>query len=104
MTQDSYQQSIRQLLDLEEVNQEVAYGKWVPKSEGGKEAQQKRMIQATRLLILHFFGLRVDYVLPDKALNVINTGVFWPSSQKNQLEISKGNPSDHLMVWLEFSL
>ena len=101
---DSYQQSIRQLLDLEEVNQEVAYGKWVPKSEGGKEAQQKKEDTGDPAFDTSFFGLRVDYVLPDKALNVINTGVVWPSSQKNQLEISKGNPSDHLMVWLEFRL
>jgi endonuclease/exonuclease/phosphatase family metal-dependent hydrolase len=101
---DSYQQAIRQLLDLDEVNPEVAYGKWIPKSEGGKEARQKEQDIGDPEFDTSFFGLRVDYVLPDKDLNVTGSGVIWPSSKNNHLGITKGKPSDHLMVWLEFSL
>ncbi|MTH76710.1 endonuclease/exonuclease/phosphatase family protein [Paracoccus aestuariivivens] len=44
-------------------------------------------------------NLRVDYVLPSKAMNVIDSGVFWPAS--GDLVKVAETASSHRLVWVD---
>lgn len=49
-------------------------------------------------------NLRVDYVLPSRDLNVIGSGVFWPTPDDPAFRlIGSGKPvsSDHRLVWID---
>lgn len=55
-------------------------------------------------------NLRVDYVLPSKALRVIDSGVFWPADGDELSRLTGtgifGDPvptSDHRLVWVDVS-
>ena len=43
--------------------------------------------------------MRVDFVLPSKDLNVIDSGVFWPTGDDPQSKWIKA--SDHRLVWID---
>ncbi|WP_435104951.1 endonuclease/exonuclease/phosphatase family protein [Arhodomonas sp. AD133] len=51
------------------------------------------------------FGLRVDYVLPDARLPVLDAGVFWPAPGEPGHELVGNGPevisSDHRLVWVD---
>ncbi len=51
------------------------------------------------------FGLRVDYVLPDARLPVLEAGVFWPAAGEPGHELVGDGPeivsSDHRLVWVD---
>jgi endonuclease/exonuclease/phosphatase family metal-dependent hydrolase len=101
---DSRDRAIQQLLNLKEVHQAVAQGDRVPSSEGGKAYNRKKNDLEDPSEDTSFFGLRVDYVLPDAGSNVVNTGVFWPLPSTGKIQLSKGNPSDHLLVWIDLEI
>ncbi|WP_245895247.1 endonuclease/exonuclease/phosphatase family protein [Pontivivens insulae] len=44
-------------------------------------------------------NLRVDYVLPDAALEVVGSGVFWP--MEDQPLAAEAAVSDHRLVWVD---
>ncbi|MEQ9097183.1 MAG: endonuclease/exonuclease/phosphatase family protein [Phycisphaerales bacterium] len=48
------------------------------------------------------FGLRVDYVLPSKGMEVLRSGI-WTTPPAERLG-SRGFPSDHFPVWAEISV
>ena len=47
-------------------------------------------------------NLRIDYVLPSKTLNTVNSGVFWPAAGQpgNNLVTA----SDHRLVWIDLNI
>lgn len=49
------------------------------------------------------FGLRVDYVLPDARLEVLDAGVFWPAERDplRHLVAGEAAASDHRLVWVD---
>ncbi|SEL75119.1 Endonuclease/Exonuclease/phosphatase family protein [Colwellia chukchiensis] len=51
-----------------------------------------------------YWGLRADYVLPaKKQLNVLNSGIFWPTSNEESYKLIKDRAasSDHRLVWVD---
>ncbi|MEQ8836825.1 MAG: endonuclease/exonuclease/phosphatase family protein, partial [Lacipirellulaceae bacterium] len=49
-------------------------------------------------------NLRVDYVVPSKGFRVIESGIFWPSSDDPLSELTGEHPfpsSDHRLVWVD---
>ncbi len=44
-------------------------------------------------------NLRIDYVLPSRNLEVIDSGVFWPASEEEGAELV--DASDHRLVWID---
>ncbi|MCA9195387.1 MAG: endonuclease/exonuclease/phosphatase family protein [Planctomycetales bacterium] len=54
-------------------------------------------------------NLRVDYVLPSNDFRVVESGVFWPSSDELPLQFRQAfkdciNASDHRLVWADIQL
>lgn len=53
-------------------------------------------------------GLRLDYVLPSRSLEIVGAGVFWPSSDDPlRYLVGEGRPvvsSDHRLVWLDLRI
>lgn len=47
-------------------------------------------------------NLRVDYVLPSSNLRLIDSGVFWPTTDEPDAQL--GAASDHHLVWVEVDL
>jgi endonuclease/exonuclease/phosphatase family metal-dependent hydrolase len=47
-------------------------------------------------------NLRVDYVLPGKTLEIVDSGVFWPTSDEPGYDLLRG--SDHRLVWVDVRL
>lgn len=101
---DSYNNAIHQVLNLERLHQSVALGDLVPASKGGKVYNQKKNHRGDPSEDTSFFGLRVDYVLPDKDWNVTQTGVYWPVDTTGNIPVKKGDPSDHLLVWIDMQM
>ncbi len=108
---DSVPGAAQQLLDHPRVNAKVT-----PSSEG---AVEQAVLQGG-LNDLHVgdpafdtadfadaFGpgnLRVDYVLPSKALRIVDAGVFWPTSADPLFPLVGTFPfpsSDHRLVWVD---
>ena len=48
-------------------------------------------------------NLRVDYVLPDRRLTVLDSGVLWPAPQ-NPLAEAVESASNHRLVWVDLLL
>lgn len=51
--------------------------------------------------------MRVDYVLPSKALEVLDSGVYWPATGNDGADLVAGIPSvssDHRLVWVNLQL
>lgn len=51
--------------------------------------------------------MRVDYVLPSKALEVLDSGVYWPATGNDGADLVAGIPSassDHRLVWVSLQL
>lgn len=47
-------------------------------------------------------NLRIDYVLPDRKLKILGTGVFWPES--DLISAQWISASDHRLVWLDIKV
>jgi len=54
------------------------------------------------------FGLRLDYVLPDRRLPVHRCGVFWPGTSSRRADWigtpARHEASDHRLVWVDIDL
>lgn len=54
------------------------------------------------------FGLRLDYVLPDRRLAVVDAGVYWPATGEAGRELvgdgRRVASSDHRLVWVDLAL
>ena len=51
--------------------------------------------------------MRVDYVLPAKAMEVLDSGVYWPATGNDGADLVAGMPpasSDHRLVWVDLQL
>lgn len=48
-------------------------------------------------------NLRVDYILPDRRLTVLDSGVLWPAPQ-NPLAEAVESASNHRLVWVDLLL
>lgn len=82
---------------------------WVPTSEGARQAPKPRNhpMPETRTST---FGLRVDYAVPSRSLEIVDSGVFWPAEGEpgrllmNDKRVGKYGDgkevsSDHRYVW-----
>ncbi len=114
---DSVPGAIQQLLEHPLVNTSVT-----PASQGGVDrAAAQAQNNADHLGEAAFdtadfgeaaFGgpgnLRVDYVLPQRAMRVVDAGVFWPGDSDPAFRLTgPGYPtvsSDHRLVWIDISL
>lgn len=47
-------------------------------------------------------NMRIDYVLPSRSLNLIDAGVFWPTTDDENRDLISA--SDHRLVWIEVEL
>ena len=107
---DSSQSAIRQLLDHSRIDATKT-----PMSAGGQEQSEKQRganesHQGPPSHDTADFGdrgrgsgnLRVDYVLPSKSLLTKNSGVFWPTSDRDEFRLI--NASDHRLVWIDVSI
>nr|WP_255721168.1 MULTISPECIES: endonuclease/exonuclease/phosphatase family protein [unclassified Photobacterium] len=109
---DGFKDAIKHLLKHDKINTTVSCGKQTPKSEGAKHYYPWQKRKGRKSEWTHLAGLRLDYVLPSKNVEVIKTGVFWPDKHDPLRELildCKGREkpaagSDHRMVWVDIHL
>ena len=66
-------------------------------------------IHYTKLYETHMGGLRLDYVLPSRDLQVLDSGVYWPAPGEPRAYLvadeqgrqQPGRSSDHRLVWVD---
>ena len=95
------------------VNSEFATGAKIPTSNGGRNEENKNQHQKPEART-STFGLRVDWTLPSKNLEIENSGVYWQAEGEpgrklfNDKRIGQGwskwISSDHRMVWVDLNL
>ncbi|MCL1068714.1 endonuclease/exonuclease/phosphatase family protein [Shewanella olleyana] len=119
---DGYLDTIKDLMDSKQVNQDVTHGNKAPHSLGGPECfstsecrKNNRDINYSAN-ITSTSGLRLDHVIPSSDLNVSGSGVFWPTvSEQGHLMMKdprvgkwggggKSVSSDHRLVWIDIKL
>lgn len=96
---DAIRSSITGLIDHQLVNSSC-----VPSSQGGQGARPGNPNGASHTAA---WGLRVDYVLPSKALlKVTRCGVFWPTQDNPLARLvgKRGSSSDHRLVWVDLKV
>lgn len=102
---DSAQDAILQLLNHPRAHPEITFGAKIPASEGGKEHNRSPGDTGDPSFDTSFFGLRIDYVLPSADVKIINSCVWWPTrSSPDYILIENGGASDHLPVFVDFTL
>ncbi|OHE85658.1 MAG: endonuclease [Lysobacterales bacterium RIFOXYA1_FULL_69_10] len=101
---DGHHAAIRGLLSHPRVNGAVA-----PRSEGGRTVAAEYGVARTGDASTHTgdFGprvgtLRLDYVLPSRSLQVVDSGVFWPAPDSTGAAVT--GASDHRLVWVDLEL
>ena len=95
------------------VNSEFATGSKIPTSNGGMNEKNNNQHQKPEART-STFGLRVDWTLPSKNLEIENSGVYWQAEGEpgrklfNDKRIGQGwskwISSDHRMVWVDLNL
>jgi hypothetical protein len=71
----------------------------IPASVGGDLHDQANPLSKYHTA---YWGMRADYALPSRyGLDVVDTGVFWPSKDQETYRLVKDRPasSDHRLVW-----
>jgi len=113
---DSVDQAILQILENPVVNTSVT-----PESEGGVEATERQgganaNHQGNPAFDTGDFNdegdfasgnLRIDYVLPSANLEIVDTGIFWPTSDDPLFDlVGEGGEvtSDHRSVWVDVEI
>ena len=109
---DAVDGAIQQLLDLDGVQDPA------PTSQGGPEAAELQAganatqqgdpaVDTADLADDPAPGnLRTDYVLPSDGLDIVDAGVFWPTTDDPLAALVAGNPpasSDHRLVWADLT-
>ena len=101
---DSYNQAIRQLLEHVRIHPAVWLDDRVPRSEGGKFQKPRNPPHSgDPAEDTAAWGLRVDYVLPARELEILRSGVFWPNPDETEATWLKPS-SDHRLVWVDLKL
>ena len=92
---DGHKEAINALLDHTLVNTATK-----PVSIGGKQNRPDNSFSANHTAS---WGMRADYVLPSKNLNVTDSGVFWPGKEDELYRLVKDRKtsSDHRLVWVD---
>ena len=95
------------------VNSEFATGVKIPTSNGGMNEKNNNQHEKPEART-STFGLRVDWTLPSKNLEIENSGVYWQAEGEpgrklfNDERIGQGYSkwisSDHRMVWVDLNL
>ena len=95
------------------VNSEFATGAKIPTSNGGMKEQNNNQHEKPEART-STFGLRVDWTLPSKNLEIENCGVYWQAEGEPGRKLfnderigqgwSKWISSDHRMVWVDLNL
>lgn len=99
---DSADDAILQLLNHPNVNSDITTGDKVPASAGGTEHNQSSGDQGDPQFDTSFFGLRIDYIIPSKDLEVLDSGCFWPASSDDLGYLTNNQASsDHLLIWAD---
>lgn len=95
---DAHPNAINQLLSHPAINNYPA-----PLSQGGSQNKLENIHAATHTAS---WGMRADYVLPSANVNVIKSGVFWPTKteQAAYLVADRNASSDHRLVWVDVAL
>ncbi|MEQ1902855.1 MAG: endonuclease/exonuclease/phosphatase family protein [Pirellulaceae bacterium] len=104
---ESREKAILQLLDHPQIQDPQ------PKSEGGVEQAKEQggtnakhqgdpAFDTGDFADRNVGNLRIDYVLPSKALTVKNAGVFWPVSTDPNFPLVSA--SDHRLVWVDVAI
>ena len=77
-------------------------GDFVPVSEGGRAHQPDNPHAASHTA---HWGMRADYVLPSRQLQIKDGGVFWPLPEQPSYKLiaSRSASSDHRLVWLSLA-
>jgi endonuclease/exonuclease/phosphatase family metal-dependent hydrolase len=104
---DSIDDAVAQLLQHSQIHPSIAQGRFAPYSEGGEECNKKLAAHNATAS----WGLRVDYVLASKNMEIWDSRVFWPIKKDplaylvEQIEVhrnvKKDISSDHRLVWLD---
>ena len=101
---DSYNQAISQLLEHKRIHPAVWLDKKVPRSKGGKFQEPRNPPhRGDPAEDTAAWGLRVDYVLPTRELEILRSGVFWPKPDETEAALLKPS-SDHRLVWVDLKL
>ncbi len=102
--------AIRRLLGHPRMNASAAQGMHMPCSEGARAlARQRGLAEADAACWTHMGGLRLDYVLPSRDLQVLDSGVYWPAPGEPRAYLvadeqgrqQPGRSSDHRLVWVD---
>ncbi len=112
---DGDRRAICRLLAHPRLHASAAQGAMRPSSAGGviHGARRSRPVAAAQARHwTHLRGLRLDYVLPSRDLQVQGSGVFWPSSGEvgrewlanSQDQDRAALSSDHRLVWVDLLL
>ncbi|ALG68197.1 endonuclease/exonuclease/phosphatase family protein [Beggiatoa leptomitoformis] len=101
-TGNSFQRAIMQLLHHPRINPTTSLGIHVPKREY-QAINNEITTPMVRGALSHtaLWGLRVDYILPSRALWVQKTGLFFPPVDDPLHYLIKAQCSDHLLVWAD---
>lgn len=112
---DGDRRAIRRLLAHPRLHAPAAQGAMRPSSAGGVShgARRSRPVAAAQASYwTHLRGLRLDYVLPSRDLQVQGSGIFWPATAepgREWLADSRDQDraalsSDHRLVWVDLLL
>ncbi|UJF18520.1 endonuclease/exonuclease/phosphatase family protein [Vibrio sp. SS-MA-C1-2] len=113
---ESYNNTIKSLIDHHNVNTQASNGTLTPSSQGGlEEDYQGNENVNLENNTLTPWATRVDFNIPSSDLNVTETGVYWPAAGEpgrllmNDSRIGsngtgKDISSDHRMVWVNIDL
>ena len=98
----SFRNAIGFLLEHSHVHAETATGELVPSSRGSKNWSEQNPNDSHPAHKTAVFNRRVDYVLPSKDLQPIESGVFWPAPSDSLSYLTTGDEgSDHRMMWVD---
>ncbi|MBP8221271.1 MAG: endonuclease/exonuclease/phosphatase family protein, partial [Aeromonadaceae bacterium] len=112
---DGDRRAIRRLLAHPRLHPAVAEGALRPASTGAVSHGARRSRPVPPAMAAHWThlrGLRLDYVLPSRDLQVQGSGVFWPSAGEpgrewlaDAADLERAEySSDHRLVWLDLQL
>jgi len=106
--------AVEQLLNHPYLHPEATWGNFVPKSNGAIHPDAPSnsgtgkhfRTQFTAPSNFNQAGVRIDYVLPSRNLEISGSGVFWPSPTEDHYELTKDNSagSDHRLVYVDIIL
>ena len=123
---DAYRYGIRALINDESINKSIVNGgDKEPKSQGAFDAYNSEAIGDWKInnrfnheninVITSTFGLKVDWAIPSKNLEVLNSEVYWPGEKElgrflfvdkygDEIVKTKQVSSDHRLVYVDIKI